>query len=682
MTYATYPFTLELQKTLSQISIPVTLNDTHRAFLISLTNGGKPYRIADGCRATYSGTKSDGTILYNDCVITDNTVIRYDFTEQTTSAPGRIDCQLILYGEDGGIIASPRFTLVVYKCAVNINDKVSKNEKTTIEGILARETDRIVSEEERKKSFSEMMDIFGNLGGIAVQDEKPTNKRIVAWVDSNAEDEAVEIPTKDDLGYVTPQMFGAKGDGVTDDTEAIQTAVNSRRVIYFPKGTYCVTKTITVPAMRKIIGDQSTISCNVSGVEAVFATAENSTMITFENIIIVGNMDIEEQGKGSTIGIYFLHNSHYITIKDVTLRSHNYALKEYDTLYLFSMTNVRAMYCNNAFAFDTAGEKTTFTLIGCEAECCGNAYKFRHLTYGNLISCGADYCNYPTSNPYGKGYGSFKTGNGVYHFHNCRGITISGCGTEYCYGQGALYANASDVVVNNLKCCGVKSRYVPNFSSYPDYGVGIVTTGTERTRLVINNIINDGFTDEYTPTVYPSRKTPLVAYNYAEGTYGAHGNYDITVNSIESNTVFGGMAGSKYCLHINALRKSISTGRLNLGGKNVYAQKQFSVSSYTKLVLPFNANANGWRPTRVRVEFLEHNETKSSADCFVCEFSTTIYTSCGTIKTISKSHDGATLSSNGLNVEITLPFTPTNSFVSVETMGWSGTLNYDNIALA
>ncbi len=199
MIYAIYPFTLELQKTLSQISIPVTVKDNKRRFLISLTNGGKPYTITDGCRAAFTGTKADGKILYNDCVIMDNTVIRYDFTEQTTSAPGRIDCQLKLYGEDGEILASPRFTMVVYKPAVDIDNKVSEDEKTTIEGIIARESARIIAEEARKESFAEMMDSFGNLGGIEVSDTKPTNPRIAAWVDSDAEDDEVYLLTKGDL---------------------------------------------------------------------------------------------------------------------------------------------------------------------------------------------------------------------------------------------------------------------------------------------------------------------------------------------------------------------------------------------------------------------------------------------------------------------------------------------------
>ena len=40
--------------------------------------------------------------------------------------------------------------------------------------------------------------------------------------------------------YVTPQMFGAKGDGVTDDTAAIQAAMDAHYNVYIPDGVYLV----------------------------------------------------------------------------------------------------------------------------------------------------------------------------------------------------------------------------------------------------------------------------------------------------------------------------------------------------------------------------------------------------------------------------------------------------------
>ena len=49
--------------------------------------------------------------------------------------------------------------------------------------------------------------------------------------------------------------FGAVGDGVTDDTSAIQAAVNSGADwIYFPSGTYLVSSAITIASKIKITG--------------------------------------------------------------------------------------------------------------------------------------------------------------------------------------------------------------------------------------------------------------------------------------------------------------------------------------------------------------------------------------------------------------------------------------------
>ena len=46
--------------------------------------------------------------------------------------------------------------------------------------------------------------------------------------------------------YVTPQMYGAKADGTTDDTAAIQRAIDSGEYVMFPKGTYKITQPITI----------------------------------------------------------------------------------------------------------------------------------------------------------------------------------------------------------------------------------------------------------------------------------------------------------------------------------------------------------------------------------------------------------------------------------------------------
>lgn len=53
---------------------------------------------------------------------------------------------------------------------------------------------------------------------------------------------------------ITPEMFGAKGDGVTDDTEAIQKALDTKIPLYFSEKTYVITDTLTMPTSSSIIG--------------------------------------------------------------------------------------------------------------------------------------------------------------------------------------------------------------------------------------------------------------------------------------------------------------------------------------------------------------------------------------------------------------------------------------------
>ncbi|KAG2185732.1 hypothetical protein INT43_002167 [Umbelopsis isabellina] len=58
--------------------------------------------------------------------------------------------------------------------------------------------------------------------------------------------------------YDVKSAGGAKGDGSTDDTAAIQAALNNYagcKIIFFPAGEYVVTSTITVPAGSRIVGE-------------------------------------------------------------------------------------------------------------------------------------------------------------------------------------------------------------------------------------------------------------------------------------------------------------------------------------------------------------------------------------------------------------------------------------------
>ena len=88
--------------------------------------------------------------------------------------------------------------------------------------------------------------------------------------DGGANTRSMRLPVKESpmafdaplAQWKCPEDFGAKGDGTTDDSRAVQAAFDSgASVIYFPAQSYYITATINVPAtVRRIAGMQATLN--------------------------------------------------------------------------------------------------------------------------------------------------------------------------------------------------------------------------------------------------------------------------------------------------------------------------------------------------------------------------------------------------------------------------------------
>ena len=96
--------------------------------------------------------------------------------------------------------------------------------------------------------------------------------------------------------FVSVKDFGAVGDGVTDDTAAIQAAIDAATAVYFPEGTYKITDTIsnTTATTIELIGYGEVlidVQANVSGTPNVFQLGANgvTTDIKVSNIKFDGN---------------------------------------------------------------------------------------------------------------------------------------------------------------------------------------------------------------------------------------------------------------------------------------------------------------------------------------------------------------------------------------------------------
>jgi len=101
--------------------------------------------------------------------------------------------------------------------------------------------------------------------------------------------------------------FGAVGDGITDDSAAIQLAATAAagRSLYFPGGVYGVTTTITLPANITVFGDGvgvSTIKKLGTGTANVFYSLNTSNIIV-RDLSFYGNSQSNASGNGLAIWI-------------------------------------------------------------------------------------------------------------------------------------------------------------------------------------------------------------------------------------------------------------------------------------------------------------------------------------------------------------------------------------------
>lgn len=236
---------------------------------------------------------------------------------------------------------------------------------------------------------------------------------------------AVNRPINEKLNEsVSVKDFGAKGDGTTDDTYAVNAALAAASSVYFPTGTYLVTSTIQVPANVSIYGNglSSVIKGNFAGAVLNIGVLSGARCInvTANNLLI-------------SCG----------TLCDYGIQFRNVVKSNFSNLYVQSTDPCKSTFA----AFRLGGEVYSNTFTGLKANIVNDPYA---STNGVGFYIGNDFNAFSSS--YASTNDNILIGcvstsyNVGFWLDACTGIKLYGCnaekGTSYAVKiTGGLYNN-------------------------------------------------------------------------------------------------------------------------------------------------------------------------------------------------------------------------------------------------
>lgn len=377
---------------------------------------------------------------------------------------------------------------------------------------------------------------------------------------SGAEVRSVESKLKD---MVSVKDYGAAGDGITDDTAAIQAAINANDAIYFPTGIYIVTSPLYMPQRKVLKGDGSRESV-IKKTTTTVGTGSNTSpslggvtdSYAVDAILIITHTngqfaydcaiyDMRLQGNDSfttAYGVYAPRISQCI-FQNVNIRYCITGWLTYDGWQIsFNRITIDAekmraplnTYTGEPSYGPTAtcrgfywaldggggGTGTSVTWNCCYTRRVDYGYDINNLSYSTMISCAADQIN-----------------RCAYDFQSCRNLNLIGCASEQSIADPLLEFSGGQQTVIGFNA--VTSIYGTTDGMYKATDGASVTfiqselgnfsvVGTALNRVIqLNSHVNE------IDTIVPTNGNSYISYS-SGSTLRIHQNSDIRFNDADT----------------------------------------------------------------------------------------------------------------------------------------------------
>lgn len=349
---------------------------------------------------------------------------------------------------------------------------------------------------------------------------------------------------------VSVREFGALGDGVTDDTTAIQNALNSSAgSIYFPTGTYKITGLcLTLSSAKTLYGDGTYESIfNATG-----CTNNALTISTGLSGVDLNNFAIIRSGGAVSgqDGIHFVNLTEQANLNNLRLEGNWTNLRLGITSYSFISKVLSNNAYSNGFLFtnaDGAGGMQWYLFDTLSQQSNGDGYRVETITSNASVGTWTNAKTYANKGKGMRFVGS--SGNPLQAIRLFGGFVGQDCDDEIyldTYGSSTHTIEGMFIEIAGASSCGVNLS-----TSATNVGHGInLTSNNTAVALYNNNIIGNS----YSGIASSSARVQIVGNNLRiNGAAAVPGELaGISINSGNATITGNSSKGQSYGLVINS----------------------------------------------------------------------------------------------------------------------------------
>ena len=461
-----------------------------------------------------------------------------------------LDANVIITKEDVGLGAVDN-TSDINKPISNAT-RAALNAKADVTA-LENETARATSEEARIEALF----------------TAPTQEAVNTWLDEHPEatttvqDNSLTFTklVNGTLGFITPEMFGAVGDGVTDDTTAFERMIESSlpKVILLTKH-YLIGSTLKFPEETIIDGNGKII--NDSDNIIYIALLGNSSIcnISFDGVgvdlcgtnVKADNLYIENvKHRGINVRATITLEAKNIKVSNVRVVnpvSHGFTIQNNVNIEQVSRANAiidNIVFENCAFINNYDSLVSAEWQVGFGILCTGSSVK--DVTFRDCFATGAS-----------------ESGFHIEYAVSCKNVIFDNCQSIYngqkdgaTYGAGFLIPNPSNANANYHKCFTKGNKRavdaLQNFGTYRTLDIVDVDTGYSVKDMVTKGngsvLMNGNMIKAYSARYYTNANVnafyrphyfmhPAHCYTFADGVYAMTEAYSDEKTGIWTSPLF------------------------------------------------------------------------------------------------------------------------------------------------